>query len=49
MELKVARVGGWVTYMWAKITWAVGDVGVTAFWLDATMAGSTQGEGGLAH
>ena len=45
----MARVGGWVTYMWAKIVRAVGDVGVPAFRLDATMAGVCPGEGGVAH
>jgi hypothetical protein len=35
--------------MWAKITWAVGDVGVTAFWLDPTMTAASRGEGGVAH
>ena len=49
MELKVARVGGWVTYMWAKIIRAVGDVGVPAFWLDPTMTAASRGEGGLPH
>ena len=45
----MARVRGWVMYMWAKIIRAVGDVGVPAFWLDATMTSAGPGEGGVPH
>ena len=45
----MARVGGWATYMSAKIIRTVGDVGVPAFWLDPTIAGAGGGEGGLPH
>ena len=47
--LCMARVGGWATYMSAKIIRAVGDVGVPVFWLDLTIAGARRGEGGVPH
>ena len=48
VDLRMARVGGWVTYMSAKIIQAVGDVGVPPFWLDMTIVGFCRGEGVLA-
>ena len=41
----MARVGVWVTYMSAKIIWAVVDVGMPPFWLDMTMTRDCWGEG----
>ena len=38
-------VRGWVTYVWAKIIRAVGDVGVPLFWLDRIWPALIQGEG----
>ena len=49
VELQVARAGGWVTYVWEKITRALGDVTVLACWLDPTVACVYRGEGGVAH
>ena len=43
-----AVVGGLVTYMSAKITRAVGDVGVPSFWLGLVVPAPSVGEGGLS-
>ena len=48
VELRMARVGGWVTYMSAKIIRSVGDVGVPPFWLVTMIVGFCGGEGVLA-
>ena len=47
--LLMARVGGCVTYMSAKIVRAVGDVTVPVCRLDPSVAGASRGEGELAH
>ena len=44
----MARVGGRVTYMSAKIIRTLGDVGVPSFWLDPTTPALAGGEGGLS-
>ena len=44
----MARVGGWVTYMSAKIIRTLGDVGVPSFWIDPTVTSACRGEGGVA-
>ena len=43
-----AVVGGLVTYMSAKITRSVGDVGVPSFWLGLVIPAPSVGEGGLS-
>ena len=46
--LSIARVGGRVIDMSAKIIRTLGDVGVPSFWLDPTVTGACRGEGGLS-
>ena len=44
--LPIARVGGWVMEVSAKIIRTLGDVGVPSFWLDPTVTSACRGEGG---